>query len=454
MPPKSLVQLCTKACIKNVAMITDLGDMPNNRARPILLKVESGTQLHEIEMNCPHLAIDTPEVWKRLIARHFPLWEKKNYVPKNPSSWYKVYARYKKEHDEELAEAEARLKNAFATLETQKEARKSKIVEQRFLPRPPRDGRAVGGRRTGGGADLPSHLSFGGGSRTRLTDGQSFLKKARREALEVASRRALSTPTGQLPVRPGQIQKAPEGMVNEHRIKQQPEIRILVPRSKPKLSAEDLERKEREGRLLRLKNLSSGRTPQVVSDSEDEGDGPDLADLFEDEDEEEPRPTSSRKAAVASAASSVSASTPKKKPILLPQSRKNAGLLSNAHRLDGQRRNAYSPPGSSPQASPSPPLKPQKSDSRHAQPASGRTTGLLLNSSRPESQRQIARPPPNKAIVDPVKPPTGTSLSPPPNSHPGQSSASVPANSSNPALRKRKPAVDIFMRRPKKIPRQ
>jgi len=404
-------------------MITDLGDLPYNRARPILLRVESPTQLHELELNSPHLVADTPELWKRLIARHFPHWEKKNYVPKKPSSWYKVYARYKREHDAELAEAEAKLKNAFATLESEKEARKSKIVEQRLLPRPPRDGRAVGGARRAG-PDLPSHLSFGGGSRTRLTDGQSFLKKARREAREVANRRALSTPTGQLPVRPGQIARAPEGMLVEHRIRQQPPIRINAPRnSRSRTEDVDPEQKEREARLLRLKSSHSSRKPQVLSDSEDDEDEPNfLADLFGEEDEEEPRSTSIKKTAAAAAPARpppASTNPPHK-------SRNPPTLLSNSYRSDSKKRLVHSPPKSTPQGSSSPPLPPQQATSRHTQPANSRTDAQKGSS---------------------------TGLPPPPRPQQGQPGAPAQASSSSSAMQKRKPDVDIFMR-PRKTPRK
>lgn len=453
MPPKPLVQLCTQVCIKHITMIADLGDIPYSRARPILLRVDDAAQLHELEVNSPHLVADTPEIWKRLIARHFTQWQKKNYVPKNPSSWHKVYARYKREHDAELAEAEARLKSAFATLESEKEARKSKIVEQRLLPRPPKDGRGVGGRRAGAaGADLPSHLSFGGGSRTRLTDGQSFLKKARREAREDANRRTLSTPTGQLAVRPGQIAKAPEAMVLEHRIKQQPPIRINAPRSRSTASAEDPARKERELRLLKLKGPPSSRVPQVLSDSEDDGyDEPaDLDDLFGDEDEAESRPSPAKKVAVAAAASP-SSSVPREQSNPLRKGR-NAGLLSNAYRSGPQKRIAHSPPRSLPHGSSSPPLRPQQTPSRSTQPASNRTGAPLPSKTHPsEAQRRTATSPPD-ATIDPV-PQTSQSNHPvPPSPQQGQPSTSAPAASSSSMLRKRKPAVDIFMR-PKKIPR-
>jgi elongin-A len=386
MPPKSLVELCNQVCIRHVNLITDFGDLPFKLAYPILIRIDNPNHLRQIELATPEYAEETGDLWKRLIAKHFPDWQKKNYVPKNPASWHRVYAKYKKEQEAELAAAESQLKSAFAALANQKESRQSKIVEQRLLPKPPRDGRWIGGRNSGNTfSDLPSSLSFGGGSRTKLTNGQSFLKRAKREAREDANRRALSTPTGQLAVPRGQVAKAPDSMVNEYRVKQQNVLRIHAPRARQKNAAEDAELRQREARLLRIKNAGNPHATQVVvSDSEDDFD----KDLFGDDDE--------------------------------------AGHdMSPPRKRDTQETDHSS-------------YKRQKLE------PNGRKSGnILSNSYRPDAPKHTVRSPPNTA-AEPVRRAPQSSLSPPLRPH-----GSPPAASPDSGLRKRKPDVGIFMRQKK-----
>jgi len=449
MAPASLVDICIRKCIKHAAMIHDLGDLPSHLAKPILRKIDRADQLHEIELNSPQFAEQTPELWKRLIARDFPQWEKKNYIPKNPHSWWRVYARYKKENDEELAAAQDKLKNAFSALKAHKDSRTTESIATRDLPRLPKDGRPVGGTR-GPGRGLPDHLTWGGGSRTKLTDGQSFLKKARREALELARRRQLATPTGKLKVPEGQIKKAPEAMVQHYRLQKQQELRIRAPRKQKTEAqlAEEAERRDREARLLKIKNLTGARPAQIISDSEDDGDdsGEDAGDYrglgdilgLDDDDDgddlfgdgeaernasgplERSKPSPQKKPVPADYHSD-SAPTPPKRPTLLSNTRKpGSGLLDSRPTGALQKRHVTSPP----------------------KPASSKPAQLANRSNPPRESRDSAQssppPPPNRAPAlqssPPLRPQTSTPAGSPP---PG-------------ALRKRKPQVDIFMRNTKK----
>lgn len=272
MAPRSLTEMCIRVCIKNVANITDVGDLGYKTIRPVLLKVTSADQLRQIEESSPQIKGEDAELWRKLIERDFPGWRKKNYVPKNPESWHKVYARYKREHIEEMAAAEAKLVSAFATLEKEKNAHTSKIVDQRLLPKPPRDGRGL------------SRAAGSSATRVPKFSGSSLLQKAKREAREIKNRRILSTPTGALAVPPGQIKKAPEAMVNEYRIREHAtmEVRIKAPRlSRP---TRDLELERREARLRAAKvTLTSSKAEVVISDT-DENDENELGedDLFGD----------------------------------------------------------------------------------------------------------------------------------------------------------------------------
>lgn len=443
MAPPSLVDICIRKCIKHASMIHDLGDLPIHLAKPILRRIDNVKQLREIELNSPQFADETIEIWKKLIARDFPNWHKKNYIPKNPRSWYRVYAKYKKESDAELAAAQDKLKNAFSALKADKAAMTTGSIETRDLPRLPKDGRPVGGTR-GPGRGLPDHLTWGGGSRTKLTDGQSFLKKARREAREYAYRRQLATPMGKLKVPEGQIKKAPDAMVQQYRVQRQDEFRIRAPRKSKSAAqlAEEAERKEREARLLKIKNLTGGRPAQMVSDSEaddheeddDEGSGyrglrdiigydDEEPDLFGDGDEEgaasEPQRLSKKEPQKRPATyHSDASSAPSKRPALLSNSRKpGSGLLD--FKPGAQQRVAR--PLSKPSAAP-------------AQPP-----GQGSPPPKPRQPAHASAPPPT-----PVK----TQL---PQSSPPPRPQSTSAGSPPPAMmRKRKPQVDVFMRQNKK----
>ena len=231
MPVKSLSELCTRVCIQNIRDVTSLGDLlldKNEYVRQILLKVDSAAQLHEIESNSPQLRGELEEFWRKLIQRDFPsLQKRKNYVPRDNSEWYRVYAKLSKQQKAEREEALQALKANFADIQKEKDKHVSRILdkkETRLLPKPPRTGRLLGVRKAGS-KDLPSTLSFGAGSRMKMTTGQSVLRRARREAKEIANTRStLSTPSGVRPIALGRVQKAPAAMLHEKRIAAQPAI--------------------------------------------------------------------------------------------------------------------------------------------------------------------------------------------------------------------------------------
>ena len=102
--------------------IYDIGTIPFSIARPILLKIDSAAQLRQIEKNSPHIEADTAECWKRLINRDFPVLAKREaFVPKNPRSWHKIYAKYQHEDAKAKHEAEQALKNAYKGMKEDKD---------------------------------------------------------------------------------------------------------------------------------------------------------------------------------------------------------------------------------------------------------------------------------------------------------------------------------------------
>ena len=294
--------------------VIDVGTLPYPIVRSILLQVNSAKQLRQLEENSPQLEGDDAECWMRLINRDFPVLAKRhNFEPRNPTSWHKVYARYERLEADQKREAEEKLKAAFAGIKKEKAENVSTIInfDRRKLPHPPLDGRGpIGGSRArgatgrrGGGPD-ESDLRFTSGTRTKTTSGKSILRKARREAREIQHRNRLAIPTGLLPVQRGQITAAPQGMLDEARIKAQPAIRIQAPGSSGSRGSSSVadqrrarELEEREARLRRMKNTSGAKKDAtVLSDSdlqgedeedEDDGDGRDLFDADDDDDDDD-----------------------------------------------------------------------------------------------------------------------------------------------------------------------
>ncbi|KAI1354086.1 RNA polymerase II transcription factor SIII subunit A-domain-containing protein [Xylaria sp. FL0043] len=270
---KSLVELCTAVCIRNIKDITDIGTIPYAIARPILLKVDSAVQLRQIEVNSPQLAADTTEFWKRLIARDFPVLSRREaFVPKNPKSWHKIYAKYQQMDTEAKRAAKERLQSAYKGIQEEKDRTVSKVVtyDSRKLPRLPRDVRPQVGVRAKSNRAGPdqSELRFTGGSRTKTNTPKSLLKRAMREAKEISTRNRLNTSAGAGYVRPGQIAKAPVGMVQEKVNKARPVTGIRPPSHRLQSSSRQPELEDREARLRKAKEMTSQKGGSHISDED------------------------------------------------------------------------------------------------------------------------------------------------------------------------------------------
>lgn len=256
-----------------------MGYIPYEILRPILLKIDNAAQLRQIEVNSPHLEENTIECWKRLIARKFPvLSERHGFVPNNPKSWHKIFAKYQHLDREAKREAEEKLKNAFKEIKKEKEDNRSQVMnyDSRKLPRLPRDVKPQVGIRPKGWRNTPdqSELRFTGGSRTKTNTPKSLLKRAMREAKEISSRNRLNMPRGAESVRPGQIIRAPVGMVQEKVKSARPLTGIRPPTRLRDSNAQAREMEDREARLRKAKEVNSHKTRSYLED--DDLDGLDL----------------------------------------------------------------------------------------------------------------------------------------------------------------------------------
>jgi elongin-A len=285
-----------------------VGDFEYWKIKPVLSRVASPEQLHEIEKASPQIRGEDAELWRAFIARDIPDWKRKNYVPKNPLKWYEVYKRYIKEQKKEIEMDKAKLIEAMQGLKKEKEAHLTeKVKDTTRLPKLPKDrgmmanygGVPIGGRKKGF-AKPSSVLSFTAGSRTKMTSPAALLTRARREAKEMSTRNKLSQPTDQLKSKT-QILQAPQGMVNEYRTAAKPAIRIFTPRKKSgsgitndnRSGGPTLDEREQRLRALTMKHTSeAGNYTLVDSDSDSNHSEPEEDDLF---DEPEPNPAPSPK---------------------------------------------------------------------------------------------------------------------------------------------------------------
>ncbi|PTB76620.1 hypothetical protein M440DRAFT_1400961 [Trichoderma longibrachiatum ATCC 18648] len=273
MPVKSLRDLAMAAIFKNIREVEDVGDLPYEAVRPILMRVDHGAQLRQIELNSPQLQGQTAEVWVRLIERDFPL-EARNraYQPKDPKKWYRVWEKYKADQDKFLQQSENTLLSRLTTIKKEEEKNTSKIVELGAIPRSKKC--ALRGPRT---AKTSSTLSFAGGSRTKAVNGASVMRKVRREVKEIAKiHGSLSQPV-KAPTARSAVTKAPEAMVNDQKRATLPPYRPALLKEKrvldPELRWQFAQDPEAGIRYLSEAALEDYQSrASFISDSEESGD--------------------------------------------------------------------------------------------------------------------------------------------------------------------------------------
>ncbi|KAL2154868.1 hypothetical protein VTH82DRAFT_3544 [Thermothelomyces myriococcoides] len=273
--PRSLAEMCLRVAVSNVRHIQSLGSLPPQYTGPILRHVKTAEQLHQLELNSDDIYDQTAAHWMRIIKDKFPeLASKHNFIPQNRKSWHKVYGKYEKLQEEQIAAATEKLKQGLAAQSQHQQARKSTIIssqESVALRRP---------KAKPGYSSTPKK--------------QDFFSKTRSQLRMEAVRFRTST----LASRTSQVKKAPAAMIEEARIKSQPS---LVPPPPPPIrlrapsklttasSGGNASREEREARLLRIKSggkptpEASGNVLKFSDDEDEEGTEPNEDDdLFGD----------------------------------------------------------------------------------------------------------------------------------------------------------------------------
>ena len=394
MPVKSLMELATTACLKNIRDITTVGDfLPYETVRHILFRIDNATQLRQLELNSPQIEGETGEIWLKIIEREFPMeYRAKAYKPQNPKNWHKVWEKYKKDHDTALEKSEKQLMDAFAGLKQAKQNNTSKIVDRRLLPSA---GRVAPKRHWSQQRDPHgSALNFTQGSRTKTHTGASVMRKVRREVKEIKSiHGALSRPA-QASNAISRLRKAPSAMVNDNRRATQPKFRATSRLAEPSAAITAYEE-----RATYLDESEEDTRNELFDSNDDDDDGGYLP----------VRRSPPRKTSSAAATSLL-----KKKPATVTKPIKRSGILSNSYK--GPR----------------------------TQPT---TTTTTSSTSKPSTTP--GKPSQSTGPAKPAHRLPQTQTSPPPQaSSPGPSTSPPPPVAAT--FRKRK-AVDIFLKPRKKI---
>ncbi|KAE9993774.1 hypothetical protein EG327_003279 [Venturia inaequalis] len=232
MGPRPLYEQAKTALIKNISMLNDVGDLPYHFVRSILHRVESPTQLREIEKSSPQIIGLDGELWEKLIQRDVSGWEKKVgrfthteideqtgeevsvFGPRKPEDWYKVYKTLVRQAEEETREAEQALFAKNTDIQKARQANRV-IAPTRMIP--PKQSSSHRGPSTFSKTPDKSTLRFTGGSKTK-----DVMAKARREAAEHKAQH--SGPLGvrammRAPQRGllNRVQQAPDGFLDRRK---------------------------------------------------------------------------------------------------------------------------------------------------------------------------------------------------------------------------------------------
>ena len=250
--PRSLYRMALSVALRSITSIVDVGDLSFSVAKPLLKHIENPDQLRHIELCCPQIGAETAEmdeIWKALITKKFPTYTKNGVPTKDGLHWVDIYHIIQRKEEKKQAEAEEAMRKQFAGYEKAREDNQTHIVSSKLLPRAP------GGPRRS--VNEPR-------SKTPLTT----IQKVRREAALASRATRLVSNSGQLPVKPGQLQKAPQWMVHEHRVANNPSIKIHVPR-KRRLDSGAGALAEKESRLLAIKKRATTTKPATTANFDD-----------------------------------------------------------------------------------------------------------------------------------------------------------------------------------------
>jgi elongin-A len=268
MPAPTLQSMAIRACVRNIASITDVADIPYEIIKPVLRRIQNPDQLRQIEENSPHIADVDEELWRAFIARDIPNWEDKIMEPSNPRSWWKVYRKLLKEYKRAEIVREQELERAMSGLSKQREENQTAFVD-RVVPQKAKEKTFIDGVRN-------PHVNSWGSSRTpalkNAKRGKDVINAIRAQSRQAAKDRRLdlglarkggfSVGVKPLPSAAQQISHAPQWMVREQSkpalmapaapLAPRPPPAVFAPKRGPSATERMLGNAEREKKLRAL----------------------------------------------------------------------------------------------------------------------------------------------------------------------------------------------------------
>ncbi|KAI0819084.1 RNA polymerase II transcription factor SIII subunit A-domain-containing protein [Irpex lacteus] len=148
----SLVSLCQRVASANVESISSLGNgMPISLIRPILQNCPADV-LARFELTSPEICSETPDVWKTLCFRTFPLTAEQHFAAQEPECWRNAYFRLRVFEKERLDAVAARLR-----VKREEERKRKEGTQIKFTDKLPPVKRSRG---TGWGITTPPKTLF------------------------------------------------------------------------------------------------------------------------------------------------------------------------------------------------------------------------------------------------------------------------------------------------------
>ncbi|KAJ5628547.1 hypothetical protein N7490_010775 [Penicillium lividum] len=198
MPAPSLLQLAMATAIKHVKSLNDIGNLPYNLVRPILLKVDNPEKLHAMELLSPHLIDEDQELWLDFIKRDIPQWERYE-LPEKTNQWYEIYCDLRTDVQRALDADAEKMKMALDGIKSERTRLTPKIIS----------GPEKGSR---------SRSTF----RHRFSGMPGMSADKKKSTIFTAPRRnnVLAVPTKHLSTRASQVKKAPISLIEEHQHRQ------------------------------------------------------------------------------------------------------------------------------------------------------------------------------------------------------------------------------------------
>lgn len=134
MPPRPLLEQAASRLTKDIESLTDIGTLPYEYMRSILMHIKRAEQLKALEAKCPQLIGQTSELWQGLIARDWPTYAHLAHDPPK-GDWYTMYKQFQAQSQQDSKDIMAILQQKFGSTEKEKaESRKSVFTGEIIVP--------------------------------------------------------------------------------------------------------------------------------------------------------------------------------------------------------------------------------------------------------------------------------------------------------------------------------